>query len=371
MSLNEGKPLSALIPINDLTRGWIATSGEVHDAIRRVESSGWYVLGPEHDAFENELAAYLGARHAIGVALILAMQAVGCQAGSEVVTVANAGAYSSVAAALVGCRVVYADVDATTLLMSADTLQAAIGPDTRAVVVTHLYGNVADVEAIAQLCRPRGIAVIEDCAQAIGGAAGGRKVGTFGDIAAFSFYPTKNLGAAGDGGAIVTQDPALARRVRSLRQYGWSTKYTVSVSGGRNSRLDEIQAAVLRVGLPLLDRTNEARRAILDQYRAAINGPGARLVTGAECETVAHLAVIRVGDRQRAQTAFRDADVATDIHYPIPDHRQSGLPAPARATAMPETGRAVGEILTIPCFPAMTQDEVDRVCVVLREVSGG
>jgi dTDP-4-amino-4,6-dideoxygalactose transaminase len=337
-------------------------------------ASGWYIKGPEHDAFERELAGYLGANHAVGLAngtdaLILALQAVGCEAGSEIVTVANAGAYSSVAASIVGCPVVYADVDSRTLLATPATIEAAIGPDTRAVIVTHLYGNLAEIDAIAQVCRSRGIALIEDCAQAIGGAADGRKVGTFGDVAAFSFYPTKNLGGAGDGGALVTDDAVVADRARSLRQYGWSSKYTVANAGGRNSRLDELQAAVLRIGLPLVGGINEARRDIVGQYADAISGPSVRLVTGAGCQTVAHLAVIRVADRARAQAVFRDAAIATDIHYPIADHRQMGLPAPARATPLRETERAVEEILTIPCFPGMTQEEVDRVCAVLRTVS--
>jgi dTDP-4-amino-4,6-dideoxygalactose transaminase len=362
------------IPVNDLTRSWIASDASVREAIDRVAATGWYIKGPEHDAFELEFAHYVGIGHAIGLAsgtdaLILALQAVGCEAGSEIVTVANAGAYSSIAAAIVGCRVVYADVDARSLLVTPATLEAAIGPDTRAVIVTHLYGNVAEIEAMAEFCHSRGIAVIEDCAQAVGGAREGRKVGTFGNVAAFSFYPTKNLGAAGDGGAIATNDAAMADVIRSLRQYGWSSKYTVAKPDGRNSRLDEIQAAVLRIGLPLLDGINEARRDILEQYAVAIAGPSVRLVTGAGCPTVGHLAVIRVANRARAQTAFRDAAIATDIHYPIPDHWQVGLPAPARATPLPETERAVQEILTIPCFPAMTQDEVDRVCAVLGEVS--
>ncbi len=267
-------------------------------------------MGPEHDAFERELAQYLGAANTVGLAngtdaLVLGLLAIGCDAGAEIVTVANAGAYSSVAAAIVGCRVVYADVDATTMLMTPRTLERAIGPQTRAVMITHLYGNVAEVVEIVEFCHARGVAVIEDCAQALGGIVNGRKVGTVGDIAAFSFYPTKNLGAAGDGGAIATNDPALADRVRSIRQYGWSSKYIVAQPGGRNSRLDEIQAAVLRIGLPLLDDINEARRTIVRQYAAAISGPSIRLVTGAGCETVAHLAVIRARDRPGVRARFR------------------------------------------------------------------
>jgi dTDP-4-amino-4,6-dideoxygalactose transaminase len=208
------------VPINDLRGNWLASDPEARDAVARVFQSGWYVKGPEHDAFEAELAAYLGLAHAVGLAsgtdaLVLSLLAVGCAMGSEVVTAANAGGYASIAAAIIGARVVYADVDPATLLMTPETVRAALGTETRAVVVTHLYGNVADAASIAAVCRARGVGVVEDCAQAIGGEFDGRRAGTFGDVAALSFYPTKNLGAAGDGGAIATDDPGIADRSRN------------------------------------------------------------------------------------------------------------------------------------------------------------
>ena len=367
-------PPSDRIPVNDLASDWLATDAEAHDAVARVLASGWYVRGPEHDAFEVELAAYLGVAHAIGLAsgtdaLVLALQSVGGGAGSEVVTVANAGGYTSIAAAMIGARVVYADVDPLTLLATAGTIEAVLGPETRAVVVTHLYGNVADVADIARTCRERGIALIEDCAQAIGGAVDGHRAGTFGDVATFSFYPTKNLGAAGDGGAIATGDPGIADRVRHLRQYGWSPRYVVAHPGGRNSRLDEVQAAILRIGLRRVDALNARRREIVARYADAIDGPGARLVTGAGVPTVAHLAVVRATDRGRARAIFEEAGVATEIHYPVPDHRQPGLPAPIRVTPLPETERAIEEIVTIPCYPAMSDEAVGRVAAALARAS--
>jgi dTDP-4-amino-4,6-dideoxygalactose transaminase len=264
---------------------------------------------------------------------------------------------------------VYADVDPQTLLVTPASVEAAIGPTTRAVVVTHLFGNVAYAPAILDLCRARGIAVIEDCAQAIGGAIDGRLVGSVGDVAAFSFYPTKNLGAAGDGGAVATDDSAIAARVRSLRQYGWRDRYVVAEPHGRNSRLDEIQAAILRLGLRRVDRLNVRRQGIVDLYAAAVRGPGLRLVTGAGCPTVAHLAVIRARDRGRVRSLLTDGGVATDVHYPVPDHRQSGLARPVRQRLLPETDRAAAEILTLPCFPEMTEDETSRVCQLLEEAS--
>jgi dTDP-4-amino-4,6-dideoxygalactose transaminase len=363
------------IPLNDLRRSWIATSDDVRQTVLRVLAQGRYVHGPEHEAFENELAEFVGARHALGVAsgtdaLTLALAAVGCKEGSEVVTAANAGGYASIAAARLGCGLVYADVDPDTLLVSCETVATVIGPQTRAVVITHLYGNVVDVAPIVAYCRAKEIGVVEDCAQALGAAFAERHVGTFGDAAALSFYPTKNLGAAGDGGAVVTNHDHVADEVRSLRQYGWAGKYHIDQPGGVNSRLDELQASLLRIGLNGLDAMTRARRDIVGRYVAAMAAGEDRMVSGATPEFVAHLAVARFRDRERARTAFEAAEIATDIHYPVPDHRQAGLPSPLRVTDLTETNRAVDEVLTIPCFPEMREDEVDRVCSVLGELSG-
>lgn len=366
----------ARIPSGDLRRGLIANSPEVREAVERVLASGWYVHGPEHAAFEAELAAFLGVRHVAGVAsgtdaLCLAMLAVGCGAGSEVVTAANAGGYATCAAAQIGAAVVYADIDPSTLLVTADTVAAAIGPRTTAVVVTHLYGNVADVASILDLCRPRGIRVIEDCAQAIGGTdATGRKAGSIGDVATLSFYPTKNLGAAGDGGAVVTNDPEADSRVRSLRQYGWARKYHVTESGGQNSRLDELQAAILRVGLGHVDELNARRRGIIARYAEAARGTMVSMVTGAGCETVAHLAVVRTSARESLRLFLNDAGIDTEIHYPVPDHLQPGFRPAARSTSLTVTEAAAGEILTLPCFPEMTESEISRVCEAIAAFEG-
>lgn len=361
----------AVIPVNDLRRGWIAASPEAQDAVARVLSSGWYVRGPEHDAFENELARYLRVQHAVAVAsgtdaLVLAMQALGLDPGSEVAMAANSGGYAAIAAAQAGYTVVYADVDPQNLVMTADALAAAIGPATRAVVVTHLYGNVADMKAIADYCRPRNILIIEDSAQSAG--APGSVV--HGDVAALSFYPTKNLGAAGDAGAVLTDDAAVADRVRALREYGWRPKYTISAGGGRNSRMDEVQAALLRIGLRQLRLLTDARLAILRRYAAALDRASVKLVTGASCETVAHLAVVRTPARDRLREVLRVAAIASDIHYPVPDHRQPALPPPSRPTALPVTEMAASEVLTLPCFPGMTDSEIERVAEVLRGFDG-
>jgi dTDP-4-amino-4,6-dideoxygalactose transaminase len=358
---------NARIPANDLRRGWIADSVEVREAVGRVLASGWYVHGPEHAAFETELARVLGVRHAAGVAsgtdaLCLAMLAVGCGEGSEIITAANAGGYATCAAAQIGAGLVYCDVHPITLLMTAETLQESLGPRTAAVVVTHLYGNVADVGPIVELCKPRGIRVIEDCAQAIGGMdRSGQRAGSIGDVATFSFYPTKNLGAAGDAGAVVTDDDRIDAQVRALRQYGWSTKYLVAESGGRNSRLDELQASILRIGLRRVDGLNERRRSIVRRYSEAARGSEVSMVTGAECETVAHLAVVRCGARDEFRRYLGEAGIDTDVHYPIPDHLQPGLLPPARSTSLVETECAAAEVVTLPCFPEMSDGEIDRV----------
>jgi aminotransferase EvaB len=262
-------------------------------------------------------------------------------------------------------------VDPNTLLMTRQLLERAIGPDTKAVVVTHLYGNVADVASIVELCRPRGIAVIEDCAQAVGARyASGQRVGSLADAAAFSFYPTKNLGAAGDAGAVATNRDEVDARLRSLRQYGWEAKYSITLASGRNSRLDEIQAAVLRTGLPHLDDFNARRRTIASEYARACHSSAIRVVTGGACETVAHLAVLRTPVRKRLRHYLRLKGIETDVHYPVPDHRQLGLNPPARSTSLPVTEVAAAEVVTVPCFPEMTDDEVHRVATAIGEFDG-
>lgn len=369
----KGCSVAPRVPVNDLSRGWLSSSPEVTDAVRRVITSGRYVHGPEHNAFEDELATFMAVEHVIGVAtgtdaLALSLLGVGCDRAAEVVVAANAGGYGSIAAASIGCSISYADVDQETLLVTAETLEPALTQSTRAVIVTHLYGNVAEIEPILDLCRGRGIAVVEDCAQAIGARLSGQRVGTFGDVAAISFYPTKNLGAAGDGGVVVTHDAAVARKVRRLRQYGWSERYVIAEKQGRNSRLDELQAAVLRVGLPLLDDLNRRRIEICAEYTQAVTGTAARMVTGASRSSVAHLAVLRVPHRAQVRARLADLGVGTDIHYPVPDHRQPGLPPTARPRPLPVTEVAANEVLSVPCFPELTSSEVRIVAGALREV---
>jgi dTDP-4-amino-4,6-dideoxygalactose transaminase len=252
--------------------------------------------------------------------------------------------------------------------LSASTVEETLDSEVRAVVVTHLYGLLADVEGILALCRDRGIAVVEDCAQAAGARGNGRRAGAIGDAAAFSFYPTKNLAALGDGGAVTTDSDDVAERVLQLRQYGWDQKYRVSVSGGRNSRLDELQAAVLRMRLGRLDEWNARRRVIVHEY-AAVLAPGVgRLVAGGGEDYVAHLAVVVAEDRERLRVTLDAAGVGTDVHYPIADHRQPAWSEDYADVHLPVTEHAVEHVLTVPCFPELTDEEVARVCEVLRDL---
>lgn len=362
-----------LVPVADPRRGVVALRAELDAALGRVLDGGRYVLGPEHELFETELAEYLGVRHCVGVAsgtdaLEIALKAVGCREGDEVVTAANAGFYASAASLSAGLRVRYADIDPETLTLSPATVEKALTPETRAVVVTHLYGVMAEIEAIVELCRLRGIAVIEDCAQAVGARRDGRLAGACGDATAFSFYPTKNLGALGDGGAIVTDDDGVAERANSLRQYGWETKYRVARPGGRNSRLDELQAAILRTRLPYLDAWNERRRSIAARYAEALPPYVGRLVSLGGEDYVAHLAVVLAADRDAVRSRLQAAEIGTDVHYPIADHRQPVWGGALEDVRLPVTEHAVEHVLTLPCFPELTDDEVARVCEALHEL---
>lgn len=353
------------VPFNDLKR---AAAGESDSLLRRIRSvvdSGWYILGGEVRQFEEEFSAYLGVRQTVTVAngtdaLELALRALDIRPGQQVLTVANAGMYASTAIRKVGAIPRYVDVDESSMNLDLSRLDAAYGPGTSAVILTHLYGRMADVTELARWCDQRRIPLVEDCAQAHGAHLAGRRAGSFGRLACFSFYPTKNLGALGDGGAITTSDEALAARLRVLRQYGWQGKYDVQVAGGSNSRLDEIQAAVLRARLPLLDEHNARRLRIARMYSEGVKHPHIAVPSADEGSYVGHLYVIRTGARDSLRQHLSAQGVATDIHYPIPDHRQAAYAAGSTAS-LPVTERLANEVLTLPCFPELTDEEVRYV----------
>jgi dTDP-4-amino-4,6-dideoxygalactose transaminase len=353
------------IPVNDLSRRARTDGDAVASAILNVAASGRYVLGASVATFEREFADFCGVAHCIGVAngsdaLELALRALDIGPGDDVLTVANAAMYSTLAIRAVGATPVYADVDPANLLMTATLVEKAITSRTRAIIVTHLYGRLGDIEALTELAHDVRIPLVEDCAQAHGARRGGRRAGSFGTIGCFSFYPTKNLGAIGDGGALTTSDVTLAERLRSLRQYGWEEKYVVAHAGGRNSRLDELHAAVLLARLSGLDAANSRRRAIAERY-AGIRNPAIRLPGPADAGNVVHLYVVRSTERGSLRVHLAARGVETAVHYPVPDHHQPLIAPTYARTSLPVTERACGEVLSLPCFPELTADEIDQV----------
>jgi dTDP-4-amino-4,6-dideoxygalactose transaminase len=359
--------------------GYRALRGEIDAAVERVLQSGWYILGQEVRAFEAEFAAWLGATAAVGCgngtdALALALRALGVGPGVTVVTVSHTAVATVAAIEMVGATPLLIDIEPDYYTMDPGELAEVLAhppdgvPPIRAVIPVHLYGQPAALEPIVAACRRHGVAVIEDCAQAHGATIDGRKVGTFTEVATFSFYPTKNLGALGDGGMLATQDANLGADIAALRQYGWRTHY-ISDTVGVNSRLDEIQAAILRVKLHRLDTQNARRQAIAAAYDAALRGtslapPARRAGVG----HVFHLYVSRTAKRAALQARLREAGIGSGIHYPSPVHLQPAYrgrvplgPAGCRATEI-----AAEQVLSLPMYPELTDAQVTQVCEALR-----
>ena len=357
---------------------YLAHRDAIDAAIRRVLDSGWYILGQEVTAFEREFAEFLGAAHAVGVghgtdAIELALRALGIGAGDTVLTVAHTAVATVAAIERAGAEPLLVDIAPDSFTLDPAKLEAAIraGASRRlkAVVVVHLYGHPADLPAIMAIANQHGLRVIEDCAQAHGAALDGRKTGTWGDLAAFSFYPTKNLSALGDGGAVVTNDAPLAARVAELRQYGWRARY-ISESPGVNSRLDELQAAILRVKLRALPAENARRRALAQLYSAGLAATPLRLPRVREnAEHVFHQYVVRTDRRDALLQHLQARGIPAAIHYPQPVHLQ---PAYAGRTAtgaggLAETERACREILSLPIHPQLGDEAVARVVEEIRQ----
>ena len=347
-------------------------------AIARVLGGGRYILGPETEAFEREFAAYLGTSHAIGVgngtdALHVALRALDVGPGDEVITVAHTAVATVAAIQLAGGTPVMVDINPATYTLCPQAVERALTPRTKAVVAVHLYGHPADIPALQAICAPRGVRIVEDCAQCHGARLNGRMTGTMTEIAAFSFYPTKNLGAIGDGGAVATSDPQLAQRCRLLREYGWAQRY-ISHIAGFNTRLDELQAAVLRVKLAALDADNNRRRALAALYRERLGGlPGVTLpqeLPGAH--HVYHLYAVLVEQRDRVLEHLKQHGVLAGIHYPVPIHMQ-----PAYATAgpgagsLPVTERVALHELSLPMYPELSHADAHRVCDAVVAAVGG
>jgi dTDP-4-amino-4,6-dideoxygalactose transaminase len=354
--------------------GYRAVKDEIDAAVARALGSGWYILGAEGRAFEQEFAGWLGAAHAVGCAngtdaLALALRGLGIGAGCAVATVSHTAVATVAAIEMAGAVPVLVDIDPAYYTMDPAGLAAVLEhppaglPPIRAVIAVHLYGQAADLPAIQAACARHGAALIEDCSQAHGATLDGRRLGTIGAVGCFSLYPTKNLGALGDGGVIATGDAALAERLAALRQYGWRQHY-VSDFVGVNSRLDEVQAAILRVRLQHLDANNARRGAIAARYDAVVADPPARR---AGATHVFHQYVVRVPDRGAVQARLRERGVGTGVHYAVPVHLQPAYrgrvalgPAGCR-----ESERAAAEVLSLPMWPELDDAQVARVCGAL------
>jgi dTDP-4-amino-4,6-dideoxygalactose transaminase len=354
------------------------TPGEDADAVRaaidRVIASGRYVLGPEVEAFETEFARAAGAAHAVGVgtgtdALALSLRALGIGPGDEVITTPLSAAYSALAIVMAGARPVFADIDPARLTIDPARIEGAIGPRTRAVMPVHLYGQAADMTAIDNIAARNHLAIVEDCCQAHVGTAGGRPVGTFGAAGAFSFYPTKNLGALGDGGAVVTNDGALADRIRRLRNGGQTDRYR-HAELGVNSRLDEVQAAILRARLSWLPRWTERRRAIARLYRERLAGAPIDVPQQFDPGHVYHLFVVRSSARDALQAQLAARGIETLIHYPLSITEQPAMAAAAPASC-PEAARACGEVISLPLYPSLDDADVERVAAAVSAFPKG
>lgn len=353
--------------INNLSDRIAKSRSAIDAAIARVLDRAWLVLGPEVKDFEKSFAAYVGVEHCVTVAngtdaLELALRALGVQAGDQVATVANAGMYTTTALLSIGAEPVFMDVDIATRVVLPLEIERIIQLGVKVVVVTHLYGQaIPGITEIASRCRTAGVALLEDCAQAHGAKICGKQVGSFGDAGCFSFYPTKNLGALGDGGAVVSNSSALAEKIACLRQYGWTTKYETQLAGARNSRLDEIQAAILSVFLPQLDAWNARRKAIALAYVDRITNPQIRLPKIVGEDYVAHLFVVTSSERDALRNYLRQYDISTDIHYPIPDYRQPIFKNRYSNIFLASTEILSREVLTLPCYPEMSDAEVEHV----------
>jgi dTDP-4-amino-4,6-dideoxygalactose transaminase len=371
------------IPQASPGRDYELYKSEIDKAVQRVLDSGWYILGPEVSGFEAEFALYLGLRHAVGVAngtdaVELALRGLKVGPGHAVYTVSNTAVATVAAIERAGAEPILVDVDDSTGTMDPASLAQALTvvPSSSrarpaAIVAVHLYGQPAPMDEILAIARAAELCVVEDCAQANGARLGDRVVGTMGDVAAFSFYPTKNLAALGDGGCVATNNVATATRIRELRQYGWRDRY-VSAMPGMNSRLDEVQASILRVRLQKLDADNARRGQIAAQYDAGLRHSGVALPiirTGAS--HVYHQYVIRTRHRDDLMAHLRKRGISTAIHYPVPVHLQPGYAGRIPHVELPVTERLAGEIVSLPIYSSLTDGQVDQVIAAVIEWRGG
>lgn len=363
--------MTPTIPQLDLGPQLEALAEELATATARVIASRQFILGPELEAFESEFAAYCGVRHAIGVAsgtdaLELALRSVGIGEGDEVITVSHTFIATALAITAVGAKPVFVDVRRDDGLMDPDRAADAVTDRTRAIVPVHLYGRCVEMDRLLRLAREHGLRVVEDAAQAHGASIHGRKAGSLGDVGCFSFYPSKNLGALGDGGAVITNDPQLADSLRLLRNYGQDRKYHHLVPG-RNSRLDELQAATLRVKLGYLEDFNCARRSIARTYHATVGKSNSiRFLSFDPGRDAMHQAVLCTPDRDGLRRHLDHAGIQTQVHYPMPCHRQPVYAGLAPVHALPVTEELAGQVLSLPLYPELTESQIERICIAIN-----
>lgn len=356
---------------------YLSQKEQIDKAIAGVLNNGRYILGQEVEAFEEEFSRYIGVSFGIGVgsgteALHLALVACDVKEGDEVITVSHTAVATVAAIRMAGATPVFVDIDPDFYVLDPQKLKNAITAKTRAIIPVHLYGHPADLDPILSIAKEHKLRVIEDCAQAHGAIYKGRRVGSFGDMGCFSFYPTKNLGAIGDGGMVVTNDPELAKKTRLLREYGWAERY-ISSSPGWNSRLDEIQAALLRVKLQKLDEQNAGRRHLAQFYNNALQGTELVLPkVMKETSHVYHLYVIRSARRDNLMRFLREKEIGALIHYPVPIHCQ---PAYSNGvdifSNLRETERAAREVLSLPMYPELAEREAQQVVSAIHTFEGG
>ena len=365
------------IPLNDLSRITRAEKRNLGKQFKELLNSGNFLNSVNNQVFRAKMSNLIGVKYVLGVAsgtdaLIIALKAIGCGNDSKVIVTANSGGYAGIAIAAIGGEIILADVDLDDGNMSPSSLENLIDDSVSAVVVTHLFGNPAKIVEIQEICRKNKVPLVEDCAQAIGAEYNGRKLGSFGLISTFSFYPTKNLGGIGDGGAICTNDIKVANLAQSISQYGWSTKkYEIQIQNGINSRLDEVQALTLNYRIQTLEESNQARRHIVERYTKALKGKNSRMLTKFDNGGVCHLAVLAIGDKSNRsviQNQFLENCIETGIHYPKLDSDQVGFESYIKKEYDLLNSRTlIDKIITIPCFAALENYEIDYVCQTLEQ----
>jgi dTDP-4-amino-4,6-dideoxygalactose transaminase len=362
------------VPFVDLKRQYNQYRYEIKLAINRVLASGFYTMGPETEAFEHEFAAHCQIPFCVGVssgieAVEIGLRAFGISEGDGVITVANAGMHSTSAIRDIGAIPQYVDVDPETMLMSADRLAETITPNTRAMIVTHLYGRVADINAIQEIAKQYDLPILEDCFQANGAYYKGQLVGTLGEVGCFCFSPTKNLGAFGEAGAIITRDFKIAASARELRQNSFYFASNPNEILEPSSLMSEIQAGVLRAKLPLLEEWNLRRRMIAQTYKIHLDSSNSILQFDQPSNgSVNQLFVVRTSKRKHVRDFLSKKGIGSAIHYPIPDHLQTaGLNSHYPRVRLPETEKASAQVLSLPCYPELTSWEIEQVCLAVNE----